>query len=172
MIFDARLVAGKHGNIYSECREKSGRELHARGRLAFCSKVIFMNQKVKISSKRCCRSRLKGGGSLRSDKSLFSCSLQINNKSNTSKFFCGLVVQVCKQMYKKNENCNSRLSFLMEGKHFSNLISKLFQLISLVCNSSKLQNVNKCRRYELGTHFLTVDGKSGKQVTAYIFFFF
>ena len=35
---------------------------------------IVLDQKVKISSKRCicCLSRLKGGGSMRSDKSLFS----------------------------------------------------------------------------------------------------
>ena len=47
--------------------------------------IFFMNSKVKISSKRYCRLRLKGGGSLTSNKSLFSISLQINQK-NTSKF--------------------------------------------------------------------------------------
>ena len=55
----------------------------------------FLDQKVKISSKRCicCLSRLKSAGSMRSDKSLFSFSLQINNKK--------LAVQVSKQIYKK-----------------------------------------------------------------------
>ena len=64
----------------------------------------FLDQKVKISSRRCiCSlSRLKGGGSMRSDKSLFNFSLQINNKNNnTSKFSHELAVQVSKQIYKK-----------------------------------------------------------------------
>ena len=64
----------------------------------------FLDEKVKISSKICvcCLSRLKSGGSMRSDKSLFSFSLQINNKNNnTSKFPRELAVQLSKQIYKK-----------------------------------------------------------------------
>ena len=36
-VFDGKLVAGKHSNIYSDFREKLGRELHARGKLTFCN---------------------------------------------------------------------------------------------------------------------------------------
>ena len=89
----------------------------------------FLDQKVKISSRRCkCSlSRLKGGGSMRSDKSLFSKSITkiiilLNFPTNLRFRF--------PNKYIKNENCNLRLSFLIVGRHFSNLIGKLFQLIS------------------------------------------
>ena len=69
----------------------------------------------------------------------------------------------------KNENCNLRLSLLIVGRHFSNLIGKLFQLISSACNSSKLK---KCQQMSKVQFFDRVDAKSGKQFTAYVFFFF
>ena len=63
----------------------------------------FLGQKVKISSRRCMFPfKVERWGSMRSDKSLFSFSLQINNKNNnTSKFSHELAVQVSKQIYKK-----------------------------------------------------------------------
>ena len=89
-----------HSNIYSECTEKWGVNymLDNLRKVDILQLSNFLDQKVKISSKRyiCSLSRLKGAGSMRSDKSLFSFSLQINNK-----FSGELAVQVSKQIYKK-----------------------------------------------------------------------
>ena len=70
-VFDAILVLGKHGKIYSKCMGKDGSLMLDNLRKIDRHPAISVDTQLRVPSKRYCRINLKSSGSLRSKKPYF-----------------------------------------------------------------------------------------------------